>query len=205
MKSQQNRIELVTRPVGQPRPKAGAKTVMMYTPNQKQDSLKKVLPCKSCGKAVEVPITTYKKLTEFGLNSCIFRCSVCSKLALSESNSINQTKPEQAEVKVEPKDQVQNRACPETIDLNYKCTKCGKVFRDSNALQYHYNLHNNHFPFKCDSCDFKSHSLRALNNHTTRTHKERKEPCSRCGEHNFYNNPNNTMSRHDELHHRSGQ
>jgi len=65
--------------------------------------------------------------------------------------------------------------------VNRLCPHCGKSFINSAKLEYHINWHNGVFPFKCDHCDFKSHSFFLLRVH--KCPKQNNEPkCELCPE-----------------------
>ena len=105
----------------------------------------------------------------------------------------------QDDVKVESQLSSIQPAILSSISTDAICTICGKKCRNHLDLEYHYNLHNDIFPFLCDRCDFKTHSAPALNKHLSLKHgigKKNKEICKLCKE--------VKTPKHDEVHHDPG-
>ena len=72
------------------------------------------------------------------------------------------------------------------------CPECGDIFKSKTHLEFHLNEHQGLQPFRCNHCDFKTHSRFQLSGHK-RTH-QRFQRCTLC--------PEKMTPDHMEQHHR---
>uniref|UniRef100_A0A9L0S057 Zinc finger protein 445 n=1 Tax=Equus caballus TaxID=9796 RepID=A0A9L0S057_HORSE len=122
---------------------------------QSAPTAEKALPCQQCGKT----FTRKKSLVDHQITHTgdkPYRCSECAKEFSHRTTFIVHKK--QHALKRKPKDGPslsQDRAfqVPEgTTEEPYKCSQCGRAFRNHSFLLIHQRIHTRERPYKCKEC-----------------------------------------------------